>query len=298
MNGPDMERVARAYLMSAHRPGDEEVAALVAELGPVVAAQLTAAATGGIWMRAAAELAKAETSRLRLAIPEDEEWPACLSAPLPTDSRVTGAAPPLGVWVRGSAQLDRVLARAVTVAGASAATPYGQKAAFDLGRELADAGWTVITSGSFGVSGSVTRGALAARGPVLVLPPAPLTGTIPAGHRLLFGKVARDGLMVTESVPGLPADEGAAIRQTQLAAGLAAAVVLIEPRPRGLDRRLIHLTGAACRLVLAYPGPVDMAGSAFAHHLIRTGRARLVASPRQVLTDLEGGWSVDARDQG
>jgi DNA processing protein len=298
MNGPDMERVARAYLMSARRPGDEEVAALVAELGPVLAAQATAAAAGDVWMRAAALLATAETSRLRLVIPEDDEWPACMSAPLPIDGRVTETAPPLGVWVRGSTGLDRLLPRAVTVAGASAATPYGQKAAFDLGRELASAGWTVITSGSFGVSGSVIRGALAARGSVLVLPPVPLTVTVPAGHRLLFGKVARDGLIVTESVPGLPAGEGTALRQTQLAAGLSTATVLIEPRPRGLDRRLVHLTTSAGRLLLAYPGPIDPPGSAFAHHLIRCQRARLVTGPRQVLTDLEGGVGVDARDEG
>ena len=267
MNGPDMERVARAYLMGAHSPGDEEVAALVAESGPVVAARVTAVSTGAIWMSAAAELARAETSRLRLAIPEDDEWPVRLSAPLPTDSRVTGTAPPLGLWVRGSARLDRLLARAVTVAGASAATPYGQKAAFDLGRELTGAGWTVITSGSFGISGSVIRGALAARGPVLVLPPAPLPVTVPIGHRLLFGKVAWDGLLLTESMPGRPAGDGAASRQTQLAAGLAAAVVLIEPRPRGLDRRLVHLATSAGRLLLAYPGPVERPGSAYAHHL-------------------------------
>jgi DNA processing protein len=298
MTGPDMERVARAYLLATCLPGDEEVARRVAAVGPVLVAQETAAAAGNRWMQAGTMLAGAETAGIRLLAPDDDEWPECLSAALLTDGRITAAAPPLALWVRGGGRLDRLSARAVCVAGAVEATPYGEKAAFGLGQELAGAGWTVITSGAFGVSSAVIRGVLAAGGPVLVLPTAPLTTTVPAGHRLLLGRVAGDGLLLTECVPGLAAHESAAIRQTQLAVALAAAVVLIEPRPRGLDRRLVHLTHHAGRPVLAYPGPVAARSSAYAHHLIRAERARLVASPQHVLSDLEWRSRVDAHEPG
>ncbi len=169
------DRVARAFLMGIRTPGDENVAVLVAEAGPVLAAQHIAAAAGVDWRRAEVLLATAEAAGVRLLTPEDDDWPAAMPKVLPTDGRGIGTAPPLGLWVRGTARLDQLTARAVCVAGTGNSTPYGERAAFDLGGNLAAHGWTVITSGGFGISGSVIRGALAAGGPVLVLPPAPLT---------------------------------------------------------------------------------------------------------------------------
>jgi DNA processing protein len=292
----EAERVARAYLMLTRTPGDENAAVLVAEAGPVLAAQHTASVTGVDWRRAEVLLDTAEAAGVRLLTAEDEDWPASLPKVLPTDGRGLGTAPPLGLWVRGDGHLGQLLRRVVCVAGTRNASPYGDKAAFDLGRDLAADGWTVVTSGGFGIGGSVIRGALSASGPVLVLPSAPLSTTVPTGHRKLFDRVAREGLLLTEAAPGVPVPELAADRQAQLAAGLAAAVVLIEPAQGGPDRGLVLLAENAGWPLLAYPGPINSPTCGFAHHLIRTGRARLVAGPQQVLTDLEG--VAGAREQG
>lgn len=291
----EADRIARAYLMLTRTPGDENAAVLVAEAGPVLAAQHTASVTGVDWRRADVLLDTAAAAGIRLLTPEDDGWPASLPKVLPANGRGLGAAP-LGLWIRGAGHLDHLTCRVVCVAGTRNASPYGDKTAFDLGRDLAADGWTVITSGGFGIGGSVIRGALAASGPVLVLPPAPLSTTVPTGHRELFDRAARHGLLLTEAAPGVPVPEQAADRQAQLAAGLAAAVVLIEPAQGGPDRSLVLLAENARRPVLAYPGPISTATCGFAHHLIRTGRARLVAGPQQVLTDLEG--VAGAREQG
>ena len=46
MTGSDVERLARAYLLWARTPGDPEVADLVAEHGPALAAELVSVSSG------------------------------------------------------------------------------------------------------------------------------------------------------------------------------------------------------------------------------------------------------------
>ncbi len=74
--------------------------------------------------------------------------------------------------------------------------------------------------------------------------------------------------------------------------------MLIEPRSDALGRRLVQLAENIGRLLLAYPGPVSAPTCQYAHHLVRSGRARLAANPQQVVTDFEGRLHADARDQG
>lgn len=293
------DRIARACLMGIRTAGDEKVAVLVAEAGPVLAAQHVAAMSGGDWRQGGEVLLDtAEAAGVRLLTPEDVDWPPAIPKVLPTDGQGIGTAPPLGLWVRGNGRLEHLLARAASVAGASEATPYGERAAFDLGGNLAAHGWTVLSSGRFGISGSVLRGALAAGGAVLVLPPAPLTPVAPIGHQALFTRVARHGLLLSETKPGALPSATASVRQAQLAAGLTTGTVLIEPRSDEFGRQLVSLAENTGRPLLAYPGPVTAPTCQYAHHLIRSGRARLVGSPQQVVNDLEGRLDADAREPG
>ncbi len=281
----DGARVARACLMSAAEPGDVEVARLVLEHGPVMAAELSAAITGDVWMRAAEELAQAQSTGLQLVTPEDEQWPARLSVPLPASSRTDRTAPPLGLWVYGEGRLHELLSRVVIITGTPRATPYGVSVAFDLSRDLSGVGWTVLGYGRAGIASAVLRGAREASGLVVVLPPGPVIGwrsrelLMPPGHGLRFGEriVQRDHPVYADIV-----------RDAQLAVAVAAAVVLVEPDSRGIDRETIRFCLSTGRQMLAVPGSISYRGSSFAHDLIRSGRARLITGAHDVLIDLAG----------
>lgn len=281
----DVIRVARAYLMSAGEPGNVDVSRLVAERGPVLAAELSSAVFGEEWMRAAGELAKAESRGLQLVIPEDEQWPAGLSAAMPASARTDRTAPPLGLWVYGEGRLDKLLSRVVVIAGTHGATPYGMSVAFDLARDLSGLGWTVLGHGQPGIGSAVLRGAREAAGPVIVMPPGPVTGRRP--RQLLMP--ARHGLRIGERI--LERDRPVyadVVRHAQLAVAVAAAVVLVEPHDRGVDRETVRFCLSAGRQMLAAPGSLTYTGSALAHHLIRSGQARLITGAHDVLTDLVG----------
>jgi DNA processing protein len=280
VTGSDVDRLARAYLLWARTPGDPEVADLVAEHGPARTAELVSVSSGRRWKHyAKATVEQAHTRDLRLVVPGDEDWPPALS----------DAAPPVpvGLWVRGRGRLDQLAAHAVGIVGSRQSTPYGQRVAAELGRELSRAGWTVIALGRFGADSAALRGADQVHLPVVVLPLGRLVNPRPAGHRKLFDRLAYRGVLAGEHASKLPDRYVDARRQSELLAVLVTVVIMIEPDPLGVATGCLKAAHHAGRPVLAVPGPVDAGTSDYAHHLIRAGRARLVGGVEDVLAELE-----------
>jgi DNA processing protein len=302
VSAAELDLLARAYLLTVRTPGDPEVTELVAAHGPVMAAELVAPSYGLSWQdHAASTVAVTRAADLRLVVPGDPEWPA---AELDI----------VGLWASGGGRLGELAGRAVGIAGSSKATPYGLQIAARMARELAKAGWTVVTLGRFGIDGAAVRGALryitaaadlaayraGSRDPLgvepfvgrvtppLVLPLGRLSEPQPVAHDGLFRRLRWDGLLVSEHGTRLPDEEPATDlhRQGQLMAALVRALVLVEP---GWGSRwLVDAAETAGVPVLAVPGPVGSQQSQGANELIQAGRARLVTSYSDVLAELEG----------
>jgi DNA processing protein len=295
MSAAVLDRLARAYLLGVRTPGDPEVAELVAAHGAASAAELLC---GAQWETKAAAVAnQAKRNDLRLVIPGDAEWPA-----VELDS--------LGLWVSGRGHLAELAGRAIGIAGATKATPYGTEVAARLAAELAQIGWTVVTLGRFGIDSAALRGAMQ-RGRGLVrweglpgpgadpvpLPPAPplvlplgrLIEPEPRAHAGLFRRVGWEGLLVSEHGTRPPEEETAVDRHRQgrLMVGLVRGLLLVEP---GWGSRwLVDAAEVAGVPVLAVPGPVGSEQSQGAHELIRDGRARLVVGLVDILDRLGRG---------
>ena len=300
MSAPELDRLARAYLLVARTPGDAEVAELVAAHGPALAAEFVSASSGSVWEAdAAAIVNQGERHDLRLVVPGDLDWPA-----MELDS--------VGLWVSGRGRLSELSARAVGFAGAVGATPYGVQVATRLAAELARVGWTVVTLGRFGIDSAALRGAMQSTrtaeieahrtvtaplfapvadppAPAVVLPLGRLTDPEPAVHADLFRRVGWDGLIVSEHGTRPPDQETVAdrYRQGQLMAALVRGLVLIEP---GWGSRwLVDTAESAGVPVLAVPGSIRSEQSQGAHELIRDGRARLVVGAVDILDRLSRG---------
>lgn len=110
---------------------------------------------------------------------------------------------------------------------------------------------------------------------------------VPRGHAVLFERVVESGgLLVSEWADG-PAWSGAgAERSADLAARLAAAVVLVEPDSRSGDGQLSRAARQLRRPLFTVPGPMTTDAYEFAHNLIRRRWARLVTGAGDVLADL------------
>lgn len=227
-----------------------------------------------------AELACAEQHGVRLVTFTDDDYPFALR-------RMSN--PPIVLYARGAWQeADDV--RGVAVIGTRLATPYGRVQARRFGRELADAGCTIISGLARGIDEEGHRGALDAGGRTIAVlgygmgqiangPLPELPDMICDGHGAV---VSEFPMMMRASRTTFPQ------RNRIVAAWSRAAFVAEAPLRSGA----IHTAGLAAEhgnTVFALPGDVSRDTSAGCHALIRDG-ATLCTCPQDILSDL--GWDA------
>jgi DNA processing protein len=283
---------ARAYLSRVAEPPAPALAELVAEVGPVEAAERVHAGrvgeqvAGETGVRRAVhredeDLAAAAAAGARLLVPEHDEWPADAFEAFDA-AGVAELAPPLALWVRGNGVLRTLSGRAVAVVGARAATSYGLHVAGELGAGLADRGYTVVSGAAIGVDGAAHRGALAVDGPTTAVLACGVERPYPASHQLLLERIAAGGLVVSEYPPGsVPARHRFLVRN-RIIAGLAGGTVVVEAALRSGAQRTASDAASLGRSVMAVPGAVTSGLSAGCHRLVRDG-ALLVTRTEEVL---------------
>ena len=296
-------RLARAYLLRVAEPPAPEVVSLVADLGPVRAAEMVragkAAADETDARRhldcAARDIDEAASGRARLVVPEDEEWPAWQLLALANAAArgVPGMTEPLGLWVRGRARLDELVQEAVAVIGARAATGYGEHVASELAFGLAERFVTVVSGAAYGIDGFAHRGALGANGSTVAVLACGVDVAYPAGHTELLARIARDGAVVSEYPPGTRPARHRFLVRNRLIAALAAGTVVVEAGRRSGSRNTAATTSALGRPLMAVPGPVTSAMSVGCHDLLRTAGATAVCTAADVMADA-GRIGVDA----
>lgn len=240
------------------------------------------------WSAMTEALTHAGRDGMRVVIPQDDEWPTRLAdlAAAP-DGDGDPMPQPVCLWVRGDKPLADTLHRSVTLAGSRACTAYGAHVASDLGHDLSGAGWSVVTSGTFGVEAAAIRGALAAEGiPVAVLPGG-LDRPHPAGNSALFDQVVRAGLLVSPWPPGAPATKARSAGTARLLAALTCGTVVVEAALASRTLQVLPLAIGLGRPVMLVPGPVTSALSAGVHAAVRRyPQGRLVTGAADVLADL------------
>ncbi|MFD2091296.1 DNA-processing protein DprA [Blastococcus deserti] len=291
-------RRARAWLSRAVEPGTVDFWRYVDDVGPVEAIRRLRAGRAPERIRSLvgaraeqdatlADLARAQRCGARLVIPEDDEWPALplhaltvAVAEEPGDhakqsDRTRAPVPPVALWVRGTGRLDQLVARSVAVVGSRASTAYGEHVAGELGHQLGERGWTVVSGGAFGVDGAAHRGALAAG-----------VGTVAV--------LAESGLVVSEWPPGCAPLRHRFLVRNRLIAALTRGTVVVEAAARSGAQATAQRARRLGRQVLVVPGPVTSAMSVGCHELLRDEDvgATLVASADHVI-EAVGGIGTD-----
>jgi DNA processing protein len=310
-------RRARAWLTRAAEPGSVDLWRFVEDSGPAAAVRSLRAGTAPASIRALvgaragqdaslADLLRAERCGARLVVPEDDEWPAValhaltLAAHAGGDGdeqrdRTTALVPPVALWVRGSAPLDETVDRSVAVVGARASTSYGEHVAADLGAQLGERGWTVVSGGAYGIDVAAHRGALAAGAPTVAVLACGVDRAYPAAHSAVFTRIVDGGgLLVSEWPPGAAPHRHRFLVRNRLIAALTRGTVVVEAAARSGAQATARRAHGLGRPVLVVPGPITSAMSVGCHELLReeeTG-ARLVGNAAQVI-EAVGGIGTD-----
>lgn len=231
-----------------------------------------------------AELAQAERFQTRIVTLLDEDYPDALR-------RMSD--PPIVLYVRGQWQQDDAT-RAVSIVGSRMSTPYGMNAARRFGRELADAGCTIISGLARGIDTAAHCGALDAAGRTLAIlgsgmaqffPPenAALAEAIIDGHGAVVSEFAMDMRPSRTSFPQ---------RNRLVAAWSKATLVAEAPAHSGALHTARLSADDYGNTVFAIPGSIGQPTYAGCHALIRDG-AILCSTPQELLADM--GWDTPAR---
>ncbi|HEX8869889.1 MAG TPA: DNA-processing protein DprA [Lentzea sp.] len=290
----DPVRLARAYLSRVAEPYPAALAALVSEVGPVEAAEMVRA--GEVSPSVASQTSARRTEERvhedleligkrggRLLIPEDDEWPRW---PLVALCGVAGqrcGGEPLALWVRGPHDLAEATDKAVAIVGSRAASGYGEHVAGEFAYGLAEAGVTVVSGAAYGIDGAAHRGALGAGGLTVAVLACGVDFAYPAGHQGLLGKIAREGLIVSEYPPGVTPARHRFLTRNRLIAALGGGTVVVEAGRRSGAKNTAAITKALGRPLMAVPGPVTSASSVGCHELLRDRQADSVSSVAEII---------------
>jgi DNA processing protein len=249
---------------------------------------LAAAAAPKVAAQILAQVAAVPESRLQADLEAAGCWSTCKHDPeFPIGLRDAPGAP-WALFGRGDPVL---LARlrpegAVTVVGSRCASTYGREVARELGRDLAGAGFLVVSGLAFGIDACAHRGALDAGLTVAVLGCGPDIA-YPASHRSLWRRICEDGLVLSELPPGTGAWRWTFPARNRIMAALAGMTVVVEAAQRSGSLLTADLAVDLGRDLGAVPGPVNSRASAGTNDLL-AGGACLVRGAQDILDAMLG----------
>ncbi|GAB2968346.1 DNA-processing protein DprA [Actinotalea caeni] len=291
------ERTARIILATVSEPGDVVTGRMIRTVGATetvaraVADEVPVGPDGDTWQRRlapridAAQLRRvlAETERhgMRVLIPGDSDWPASVNA--------LGDHAPFALWAKGDTSLlagpvwDRL-----TITGARASTGYGEHITTDLVQSAVSDARTVLSGGAYGIDGAAHRAALTFGGSTVAVLAGGLDRPYPAGHTELLGRVADNGLLLSEVPPGAAPTKWRFPQRGRLLAALSGTIVIAEA---GYRSGSLHTAARAMELgrpVGAIPGPLTSAASAGCHRLLRDGLGSIITGYDDIRELLHG----------
>jgi DNA processing protein len=139
--------------------------------------------------------------------------------------------------------------------------PEAFEFARDLAFELGQAGCVVLSGGARGVDAAAHQGALDAGAPTVAVLATGLTSAYPPTHGPLFGRIAEQGALLTESDDDAAPHAFLFLRRNAVLAALAKVVVVVQaPVRSGALSTAAHARRLG-RVVLAVPwAPFDVRG--------------------------------------
>jgi DNA processing protein len=205
----------------------------------------------------------------------DEDFPASL--------REIPQSPPV-IFARGS--VGPHCDPAVAVVGTRRVTPYGRQVAEHFTGAMARAGVCIVSGLARGVDAIAHRVALEEGAPTIAVLAGGIDRIFPTENRGLAERIAEHGCLVSEYPLGIPPRPDYFPRRNRILSGLARATLVVEA---GQGSGALHTANWAFeqrRDVFSVPGSVFSRQSEGTNQLIRESTAKLVATPEQLLEEI------------
>jgi DNA processing protein len=207
--------------------------------------------------------------------------------------------PPLLLYAVG--RMELLQRPALAVVGSRHPTPQGREIARAFARELCAAGLSVASGLALGVDAAAHEGALDGSGEAdgtvavgsagastIAVVGTGLDQVYPRSHRALAGRIAAEGLLLSEFSLGTPPLAQNFPMRNRIIAGLTQGTLVVEAALQSGSLITARLASEAGREVFAVPGSIHAVQSRGCHALIRQG-ATLVETVDDILAELRLG---------
>lgn len=174
---------------------------------------------------------------------------------------------------------------AVGIVGTRRASAYGLRQAERFARNLAKAGFTIVSGLARGIDRAAHEGALAEGGRTIAVLGSGVLKIYPKEHEQLAKLIATNGAVVSEAPPRMEPIAGMFPQRNRIISGLSLGTIVIEAAGRSGSLITAKHANEQGREVFAVPGRIDTSQSRGCHRLIRDG-ARLVESIDDVMEEL------------
>jgi len=200
---------------------------------------------------------------------------------------------PLLIYALGNVDLDT--RKTLGIVGTRRPSQFGIETCRKLIDELAFRGHKclVISGLAYGIDHCAHQAALNTGLETVAVLGHGLRYLYPARHRRTADKIKAQGALLTDFASGQKPEPNNFIRRNRIIAGLADAVVVVESGIKGGALITAELAGSYHRDVFAFPGRTCDPASAGCNRLIKSHRAALIESYRDIEYIL--GWEAGVR---
>ncbi len=177
--------------------------------------------------------------------------------------------PPSLLYAIGDLSLFNTACAAVV--GTRRSSPYGRWAAFEIGKRIGSAGVTLVSGMAEGIDSWGHKGCLEVGGRTAAVLGTGVDVCFPRSNAGLYKRIASEGLIVSEYVPG---ESGRACNfpeRNRIISGLSSAVIVVEGALKSGSMITAGLAAEQGRDVYAVPGNINQPNSVGVNKLIADG---------------------------
>ncbi|KKP87086.1 MAG: protecting protein DprA protein [Candidatus Roizmanbacteria bacterium GW2011_GWA2_35_8] len=191
--------------------------------------------------------------------------------------------PPICIYVKGG--LNSLTQFTLAIVGTRSPTVYGQQVAYKFSRELAEAGFTIVSGMALGIDAVAHRATLDAQRKTIAVLGCGVDIIYPAANRSLYEKIIENGAVISEFPPGHMVIKGLFIARNRIISALSSGVLVIEGGERSGALITAKYAAEQGKEVFAVPSAITSNMSSAPNILIKQG-AKLVTSTTDIFEEL------------
>jgi DNA processing protein len=189
---------------------------------------------------------------------------------------------PLMLYLHGEHNLDAQ--KMVGVVGTRLNTSYGRDLTENLVKGLAKTGCTVVSGLAYGIDYEAHKSSLKYNLPTIAVLAHGLDRLYPDTHTNIANQMINNqGALVTEFMSRTKPDRENFPKRNRIVAGLIDVLVVVQSPTKGGSMITANLAFQYDREVMAFPGKVGDSTSEGCHSLIKTNRAHLIESSKDLI---------------